>query len=61
NLATEWAVLEAYRLLGSEDKSYRLFGLANGHVADYGHCDLINGKRAREEVFAYIAGWLDEH
>ena len=61
NLATEWAVLEAYRLIGSEEKGYRLFGLANGHVANYGHCDLINGKRAREEVFTYIADWLDEH
>ncbi len=61
NLATEWAVLEAFRRIGSEDKSYRLFGLANGHVADYGHCDLINGKQARKEVFAFIADWLDRH
>jgi pimeloyl-ACP methyl ester carboxylesterase len=61
NLASEWAVLEAYRLVGSEDKSYRLFGLANGHVANYGHCDMINGRRAREEVFEYVAKWLDDH
>lgn len=61
DLASEWAVLEAYRRIGSEDKTYRLFGLANGYVANYGHCDIINGKRAREEVFTYIADWLDRH
>jgi alpha-beta hydrolase superfamily lysophospholipase len=61
NLATEWAVLEAYKRIGSEDKSYRLFGLANGYVADYGHCDIINGTKARDEVFSLIAQWLEEH
>jgi pimeloyl-ACP methyl ester carboxylesterase len=61
NLATEWAVVEAYQRVGSADKSYRLFGVANGCAADYGHCDVINGKRARQEVFTYIADWLDRH
>lgn len=61
NLATEWAVLEAYQRVGSADKSYRLFGVANGYVADYGHCDVVTGKRAREEVFTYIGDWLDRH
>jgi len=61
NLASEWAVQEAYRRIGSKDKSYRLFGVANGYVADYGHCDIIDGKRARDEVFKLIAQWLGRH
>lgn len=28
---------------------------------EYGHADYVFGKNAREEVFPYVAGWLDEH
>lgn len=50
----------AYDQVSSTDKTYRLFGLAGGYRADYGHNDLILGKHTKEEVFPLIAQWLAE-
>ena len=61
NMAPEIAVQYAYHRVGSADKTYRLFALANKYSADYGHCDLITGKNARREVYPVIIEWLDEH
>jgi hypothetical protein len=37
------------------------FHLAGGHAADYGHTDLLFGKKAPEEVYPVIADWLAAH
>src|SRR4051794_10707177 len=45
--------------LGSADKTLVVFGRANGHVADYGHCDLTWSRYAPREIFPVIIDWLD--
>jgi hypothetical protein len=45
--------------LGSRDKTLYVFSKANGHVADYGHCDLAWSRYAPKEVFPVIIDWLD--
>jgi pimeloyl-ACP methyl ester carboxylesterase len=52
------AVHYAYERVSSKDKTFRLFGLAWGDSIDYGHDDLILGKRSREEVYPVIEKWL---
>ena len=45
--------------LGSGDKTLYVFSKANGHVADYGHCDLAWSRYAPREVFPVVIDWLD--
>jgi pimeloyl-ACP methyl ester carboxylesterase len=45
--------------LGSGDKTLFVFSKANGHVADYGHCDLAWSRYAPREVFPAVIAWLD--
>lgn len=61
NMALPGSVLKIYHEARSSDKTYRLFGVANGYSVDYGHNDLILGKKAPEEVYPYILSWLDRH
>jgi hypothetical protein len=57
-----WRAAKAgYDQLGSPVKRWILAGRENGHAADYGHCDLVMGPRAAQDVFAPIAGFLEEH
>ncbi len=37
--------------LGSPDKTIMKFGKSSGHVADYGHCDLVWSRHAPIEIF----------
>jgi pimeloyl-ACP methyl ester carboxylesterase len=46
--------------LGSPDKAIMRFGKLNGHVADYGHCDLVWSRHAAREIFPPIIDWLDQ-
>jgi lysosomal acid lipase/cholesteryl ester hydrolase len=46
--------------LASPDKSLMRFGRANGHVADYGHCDLVWSRHAPREIFPPLIDWLDQ-
>jgi lysosomal acid lipase/cholesteryl ester hydrolase len=46
--------------LGSPDKTIMRFGKSSGHVADYGHCDLVWSRHAPKEVFPPIIAWLDQ-
>jgi lysosomal acid lipase/cholesteryl ester hydrolase len=46
--------------LGSPDKTLMRFGKSNGHVADYGHCDLVWSRYARQEIFPPLINWLDQ-
>ena len=61
NMSPEIAVQLAFHSVGSEDKTYRLFALANKYSADYGHCDLVTGVNARKEVYPAILEWLNQH
>jgi alpha-beta hydrolase superfamily lysophospholipase len=36
-------------------------GLADGFSADYGHTDLLVGRRASEEIFPRLRDWLVAH
>jgi pimeloyl-ACP methyl ester carboxylesterase len=45
--------------LGSADKTLVVFGKSNGHIADYGHCDLAWSRYASREIFPVIIEWLD--
>jgi lysosomal acid lipase/cholesteryl ester hydrolase len=45
--------------MGSADKSLMRFGKADGHIADYGHCDLVWSRYASKELFPPVIDWLD--
>lgn len=47
--------------LASPDKTLFVFGRANGHVADYSHCDLAWSRHAPREIFPVMIDWLDRH
>ncbi len=47
--------------LGSLDKTMLRFGRLDGHLADYGHCDLVWSRHAPYEVFPPVIEWLDRH
>jgi pimeloyl-ACP methyl ester carboxylesterase len=49
-----------FAALGSPDKSIIRFGKSQGHVADYGHCDLVWSRHAPKEIFPPIIDWLDQ-
>lgn len=51
--------LITFNALGSADKELMRFGRAEGHVADYGHCDLVWSRYAPREVFPPLIDWLD--
>jgi pimeloyl-ACP methyl ester carboxylesterase len=61
NLAPPESVRYVYETVGSEDKTFMMFGTANGHREDYGHNDLILGKYAYKEVYPDITKWLKAH
>ena len=49
-----------FAALGSPDKAIMRFGKSQGHVADYGHCDLVWSRHAPAEIFPPIIDWLDQ-
>jgi pimeloyl-ACP methyl ester carboxylesterase len=49
-----------YYALGSPDKTLIRFGKKNGHIADYGHCDLVWSRYAAKEIFPPLINWLDQ-
>jgi len=50
-----------FQALGSTDKKLLKFGKVDGHVADYGHCDLVWSRYAPQEIFPPLIDWLDRH
>ena len=50
-----------FEAIASPDKTLCVFGRANGHVADYGHCDLAWSRHAPREVFPVMLDWLERH
>jgi pimeloyl-ACP methyl ester carboxylesterase len=59
-LAPPAAVRAGYELWAGE-KEYVNAGRESGFAADYGHSDLIFGRRAPEEIFPRIVAWLRAH
>ena len=58
-LATPDVVGLAYDRIGSPQKCYLEFAKGPGVSADYGHVDLIFGRRAPDEVFPAISRWIE--
>ncbi len=58
-LASPDMVRFAYDRISSTQKRYREFGVRSGDSADYGHVDLIFGRRAPDEVFPVISEWIE--
>ena len=54
----EAATHTAELLSSVRDKQLLLFGKPYGHVDDYGHFDLLVGKRAATEVWPHITAFL---
>jgi pimeloyl-ACP methyl ester carboxylesterase len=53
------AVQATFELLtGVKDKRLMIFGKEHGQIDDYGHLDLVVGKRAPTEVWPHIASFL---
>lgn len=49
----------AYDRVSSRDKTIVEFSKANGYSADYGHSDVLLGRRSKEEIYPYLYNWLD--
>jgi len=56
---TECSLKDCYRALSSRDKRMEIFSEENAYSADYGHSDVVIGKRSKEEVYPVILRWLD--
>jgi lysosomal acid lipase/cholesteryl ester hydrolase len=51
--------IKTFEELAGPDKSLLRFGRRDGHVDDYGHCDLVWSRYAPVEIFPAVADWLD--
>ncbi|MDW8307634.1 MAG: alpha/beta fold hydrolase [Leptospiraceae bacterium] len=60
HLADPLTVRDAFELLGSKDKFLFIASKAEGLSEDYGHTDLLVGKKAHEEIFPKIIHFLDK-
>lgn len=54
------AVRKTARIIGGE-ATVRIFGTEYGERDEYGHWDLILGRRARHEVWPHVLEWLRRH
>ena len=59
-MGTPVGVAAALNALGSSNKRHVVFSRINGYSADYGHLDLVLGRRASEEVFPVVGEWILE-
>jgi pimeloyl-ACP methyl ester carboxylesterase len=60
HLAPPAVVARAHALWGGEKRLVE-FKVENGHAADYGHVDLLLGRRAPLDVYPVVLEWLLEH
>jgi hypothetical protein len=58
-LATPESVGAAHDLLDTDAKQM-LIAAREGFGTDYGHIDLVFGRRARDEIYPPIAAWLHQ-
>jgi len=61
NLAEPETIRYVYRHISSKDKAFKVFGISSGAQMDYGHTDLLLGKRSHLEVFPVLEEWLRRH
>jgi len=61
NLAFPEGVRHVYHHISSEEKAFRIFGLAFDARSDYGHLDLMLGLHAPNDVYPVIRKWLKRH
>ena len=61
NMCEPAGVRFAYEHLGSSDKTYLELAQVNGFKADYGHVDMLMGRKVHKEVFPRIRDWLRKH
>jgi len=47
--------------VASKRKQYRMFSLANGDQADYGHGDLVVGRTAPDDIFPSLLAWVRDN
>jgi len=59
-LGTPEGVRLAFDSVSSTDKTYIVFGRANGNIQDYGHGDVVISDAATAEIYPYIFEWVDE-
>jgi pimeloyl-ACP methyl ester carboxylesterase len=59
-LATPETVAAAFEGINTSAKRVLVLGTENGLGSDYGHVDMILGRRAPDEVFPVIGNWLRE-
>lgn len=59
-LAPPACVQRAFGTLGSEEKTLRVVGKAQGQSVDYGHGDLLLGRAAPGEIYPMVETWLRE-
>jgi predicted alpha/beta hydrolase len=57
-LATPETVAEAFEAIRTAAKRFVVLGTEAGLASDYGHVDMILGRRAPDEVFPLVADWL---
>jgi pimeloyl-ACP methyl ester carboxylesterase len=55
------AVKETHDALGAVDKQFVICSRAQGRSVNYGHFDLVIGKKAPDEIYPLVAGWLCAH
>ncbi|MDX2035581.1 MAG: alpha/beta fold hydrolase [Isosphaeraceae bacterium] len=48
-----------YDGISSKDKTLLRYGKVQGHIHDYGHCDLVWSRHASAEIFPNLIDWLD--
>lgn len=59
-LAPPDLIRKGFELFTSPRKQLQLFGRSYGHSAEYGHGDLVVGRRAQEEVYPVILQFLEK-
>ena len=50
-----------YDISGAREKELVICGKSHGFSADYGHVDMVFGRKARDEVFPRIRDWFVRH
>ncbi|MCZ8346398.1 MAG: alpha/beta fold hydrolase [Leptospiraceae bacterium] len=58
NLSPSHVTRKAFHELSSKDKAIHIAGRSQGHSEDYGHTDLLIGRKAAEEVLKPAVAWL---
>jgi len=52
---------KAFDTVSSKEKDLIICSKDRGFSADYGHADLLFGKKARQEVYPSISEWIETH